>query len=83
MRRIISAEATKVSAFRMKTVSRPSAVAIAPPSAEPTAMVAAVVEAEREFAASSSSVPSTRFGMEERLAALKKAETEKSAAPTA
>src|SRR5881227_1300535 len=82
MRRIISAEATKVKALRTKTVSRPSTVATPPPSAEPTAMVAAVVEAEREFAARSSSVPPTRFGMEARLAALKNAETEKSDAPT-
>src|SRR4051812_61521 len=83
MRRIISAEATKVSALSMKTVSRPKAVAITPPSAEPMAMVAAVVEAESELATSSSSVPSTKFGIDARLAALKKAETEKSAAPTA
>ena len=45
-------------------------------------MVAAVVEAESELAARSSSVPPTRFGIEARLAALKKAETEKSDAPT-
>ncbi len=46
-------------------------------------MVAAVVEADRELAASSSSVSRTRFGIVARFAALKKEETEKSDAPTA
>jgi hypothetical protein len=77
-----SAEMMKVAALRMKTVSRPAKVATSPPTAEPTAMVAAVVAAESELAASSSSVSRTRFGSVARFAALKKAETQKSDAPT-
>jgi hypothetical protein len=83
MRRMISAEARKVAALRTKTRSRPKKVAISPPKAEPTAMVPAVVEAESELAASNSSAPAQMFGMVARLAALKKAEAEKSDAPTA
>src|SRR5205085_5235827 len=83
MRQIISAEAMKVAALIKKTTWRPTNVAMRPPSAEPMAMVAAVVEADSELVVSNSSAPFVMTGMVARLAALKKDEMEKSAAPTA
>ena len=57
MRLIIIAETRKVAALSTKTVLRPTNVARTPPSADPTAIVAAVVEAESEFALNNSCAP--------------------------
>ncbi len=78
---IIKAEMRKVTALRMKTRSRLMKVATSPPSAEPMAMVAAVVEAESAFAVKSASGDGTMFGIAARFAALKKAESVKRLAP--
>jgi hypothetical protein len=62
----------------MKTVFLPMKVAVNPPRADPMAIVAAVVDDEREFALNSASGCLIRFGIAARFATLKNADIENS-----